>query len=605
VADPETARDARGFADIGAYAVLGDGRGVALVAGDGDVDWWGTPALDSPPVFGALLDPSQGGRFTLRPVDPAARVSRRYVPDTNQLESTWTADSGRVVVTDSLNSGDAGALPWSELARRVDGQEGAIEMTARVAPGDGLRQWTPWIERVDQDPVMHAGSVAIGVRSSPEIDWDVHHTHVQTSFAVAAGQRRVIGLVAADADPLFLCDVSSVDDRIDVTARSWQQWSDHVDWPGEHRPEIVRSALALKTLVMAPSGAVAAAATTSLPERVGGDKNWDYRYSWIRDTVLTIDALSDLGLEEEVHAAVRWLLHAIRRNGPDLHVMYTLEGAVPTMQQLPQVPGYRASTPVQLGNRASGQMQLGVYGDLFGTISSWIRRGHLLDPRSARELAVLADRCADLWRRDDAGIWELTQNRPYTSSKMNCWRALDAAAALAEQGHLPGSGDRWRAEADVVRAWVDEHCWSTARQTYTFYAGSEDLDASVLLGASMGFERGPRMSTTIDAVTSELGAGALVYRYSRVDQEEATFLACAYWRAHALVEVGRLDEARTLLNDLQSVHSPLGLMSEMSTTAGELLGNIPQALSHLAHIQARHALRDAERAAKSGHPKEQ
>lgn len=588
-------RDAEGYAPIGDYGVLGDGRGAALVALDGSIDWWAAPHLDSAPPFAGLLDPAAGGQLLLRPVEVQARVSRRYVPHTNQLETTYTTATGQVRVTDSLNSGSAGALPWSELARRVEGLEGEVELELLVRPGDGLRAWRPWAEDGARGPILHAGSLTMGLRCSPEIGLDVSHEQVSATFTVPAGQRRIVGVVASDADPLFLCDVDSIDHRIDLTAASWRQWCSQVSWVGSGREQIVRSALALKTLVMTRTGAVAAAATTSLPESVGGPKNWDYRFAWIRDAALTIDALAVLGLQEEVHAAVGWLLHAIRSNGPDVHVMYTLDGRVPSAVREPGVPGYKDSQPVKVGNQAAGQTQLGVYGDLFGTVADWVFGGHVLDVGSARELSDLADRCADVWRRDDAGLWELPDNRPYTSSKMNCWRALDAAARMAEAGQLTGTGARWRAEAEVIRDWVREHCWSQQRQAYTFYAGSEDLDASVLLGAVFGFDRGPRMSSTIDAITGELGAGPLLYRYSGVHREEDTFIACAYWRVHALTCVGRVQQAQELFTQLGAVASPLGLMSEMSAAAtGDLIGNIPQALSHLTHIKAAAALRAAE-----------
>jgi GH15 family glucan-1,4-alpha-glucosidase len=596
--DDRLLRDIRGsddFASIGGYGVLGDGRGVALVADDGSIDWWAVPRLDSPPPFAALLDPQRGGRIDLRPTDAqTTKTTRRYLPDTNLVETTYTTSTGQVRITDCLNSGSAGALPWSELARRVDGISGSVELRFGVIPGDGLRRWQPWAEADDRGPIVHAGTVTMGVRCSPEISPTVLFDRVEAIFVVAEGERRIAAVVASDNDPLLLCGVDSIDTRIDLTARNWRQWSKQVQWDGADRERIVRSALALKTLVIAGTGAVAAAATTSLPERVGGPKNWDYRFCWIRDAAFTIDALALLGLEEEVHAAVAWLLHAIRDNGPDIHVMYTLGGTIPDTVRRPDVPGYRGSRPVMVGNDAASQTQLGVYGDLFGTVADWVFCGHILDVGSARELADLADRCADVWRRDDAGIWELHADKPYTFSKMNCWRALDAAARLAEAGHLTGTGKRWRAEAQRIQSWVGQHCWSENKQAYTFYAGTEDLDASVLLGAGFGFDRGQKMSSTIDAIGTELGVGPLLYRYSGVPDEEETFTACAFWRVQALACVGRLDEASQLLGKLDSVASPLGLMSEMRVAGtGELMGNIPQALSHLAFIRASGALRNS------------
>lgn len=588
-------RDVDGFAPIGHYGVLGDGRGVALVAADGSIDWWAVPALDSAPPFAALLDPVRGGRITLRPSADETTATRRYLPHTNLMETTFQTATGRARMTDSLNSGRAGTLPWGELARRIEGLEGSVEFRLEVRPGDGLRQWEPWIEDDQRGPILHAGTLTMGVRVSPEITLDVQHDQVGALFTVGAGDRRVVGLVASDADPLYLCDIDSIDERIDVTADSWRHWSAQVRWSGTGHEQIVRSALALKLLVMARTGAVAAAATTSLPESIGGPKNWDYRFSWIRDAALTIDALAVLGLQEEVHAAVSWLLHAINDNGPDVHVMYTLTGQVPGEMCTPPVPGYRHSVPVMVGNGAASQTQLGVYGDLFGTVADWVFGGHVLDTGSARLLADLADRCADVWRHDDAGMWELHTDQQYTSSKMNCWRALDAAARLAEAGQLTGTGQRWRTEAKLIKEWVNEHCWSDTRSAYTFYAGSEDLDASVLLGAAIGFDAGDRMSSTIDAITAELAVGPLLYRYSGVHREEETFTACAFWRIHALVCVGRRQEARSLMNEMDIVSSPLGLMAEMCVPGtGESIGNLPQALSHLTHIRAAAALRAAE-----------
>lgn len=591
-------RDVDGFVDLADYAVLGDGRGAALIAVDGSVDWWGTPELDSPPLFAALLDPANGGDCRLAATDPAADVQRRYLPHTNQLETTITTGTGRVRILDSLNAGSAGALPWSELARRVDGLDGEVELEFTVRPGTGLGRWQPWLADGDRGPTIRAGDLMVGIRLPDQVSSRLVDRQLTVRFTAAAGERRTFGLVVSSRAPVFLAPVDSIDARIDTTTADWHRWVNQVAWTGAGREHVLRSALALKTLVMARTGAVAAAATTSLPERIGGPKNWDYRYAWIRDAAMTIDALAALGLQEEVHAAVAWLLGSIIRHGPDVHIFFTLEGDLTGDVQHPSVPGYRGSRPVQIGNRAADQVQLGVYGDLFATVSRWIRDGHVLDIRSARALVDLADRCADAWQQEDAGIWELQTNRHYTSSKMNCWRALNCAAQLADQGHL-GGGARWRSEAGRVRAWVDEHCWSETKRAYTFYAGGDELDASVLLGAQMGYDTGPAMSSTIDAITTELGRDLLVYRYTGACDEEETFVACAFWRVHALALTGRLAEADTAMRHLE-LHVPndLGLMSEMSRPRDHaLLGNLPQALSHLAHVNAAVALRDIEREA--------
>ncbi len=588
-------RDLDGFANIGDYGVIGNGRGVALVAADGAVDWWAVPRLDSSPAFAAVLDPQRGGHVLLRPVDEDAEMERRYLPHTNLLQTTFTTSSGSVRMTDSLNSGNAGALPWSELARRVEGLSGSVTMKLAVVPGNGLGRWEPWARLDGHGPLLHAGQVTLGVTCSEGIELKTGHARVDAQFEVAEGETALVAVVASQDEPLFFPSVATVASRMDMTAANWRQWCSQVTWRGERREQVVRSALALKLLMMADTGATAAAATTSLPESVGGPKNWDYRFCWVRDSSMMIDAMLTCGLQEEVHAAMAWLLRTMRADGPGIHVMYTLEGELPTSSEHAPVPGYRHSTPVMIGNGASSQLQLGIYGDLFGAVERWVKAGHALDVNTGRQLSDLADACADRWRRADSGLWELGQDEQYTSSKMNCWRALDTAARLAEQGHFGGRPGRWKQEAEIVRAWVGDHCWSERKQAYTFFAGTDDLDASVLLGARFGFDRGERMASTIKAVQEELSTGPLVYRYSGVHREEQTFIACAYWLVEALARTGQLKQARAQMSSLDRMHGPLGLLSEMCTPGTfDLVGNIPQALSHLSLINAAEAIREEE-----------
>ncbi|MEO6879741.1 MAG: glycoside hydrolase family 15 protein, partial [Mycobacteriaceae bacterium] len=526
-------RNGDGQAPIGGYAVLGDGRGTALVALDGVIDWWAIPAIDSTPPFAALIDPEGGGSIRLSPSASIEGVERRYLPDTNVLETTMTTATGTVRITDALNTGIAGRLPWTELGRRVEGVSGTVEMELDVSAGTGLGVWSPWVDDTSRGLVVHTGPVILGVLASDGIDLGTDGKSVTARFTVEQGERRTVGVVGSYDEPLFLTDVSSVDSRLDRTVQGWQAWSGQVGWEGTDRGAVLRSALALKLLIASHTGAIAAAATTSLPERIGGDKNWDYRFAWVRDASFTIDALQVCGLQEEVHAAASWLLGAIQSNGPHIHIMYTLEGGRAGSASPAPVPGYRGSTPVLIGNGAASQTQLGVYGDLFGTIDSWVRAGHVLDTGTRRLLADLADECADAWRGADAGIWELGTSEQYTSSKINCWRAMDLAASLAENGHLPGSGVRWRQEAQIIRDWVQENCWSEKLRSYTCYAGGDTLDVSVALGARFGFDTGERMSATIDALREHLGAGPLVYRYTGMADEESAFIACSYWLVEA------------------------------------------------------------------------
>ncbi|MBE7190532.1 MAG: glycoside hydrolase family 15 protein, partial [Jatrophihabitans endophyticus] len=348
--------------------MIGDGRSTALIAADGSVDWWAVPQIDSPPAFAALLDPRHGGAFTLRPRDGEADVRRRYLPHTNQLETTFVTGTGSARVLDSLNSGNAGPLPWTEFARRVDALDGSVEFEFRISVGTGLDRWQPWTERDARGVIVHAGSLTIGLRCSAAVECVVEHRTISGRFTVAAGEHCTVALVASEREPLYLADLAAVESRIGYTTASWRHWAAQVRWEGAGREQIVRSALALK-LLMVRTGALAAAATTSLPEQVGGRKNWDYRFAWIRDAALTIDAMAQCQLQEEVHAATAWLLQTIRRHGHDVHVMYTLDGGLTQQTTNPPVPGYRHSLPVQIGNDATGQVQLGIYGDLFETVA--------------------------------------------------------------------------------------------------------------------------------------------------------------------------------------------------------------------------------------------
>ena len=355
---------------------------------------------------------------------------------------------------------------------------------------------------------------------------------------------------------------------------------------------VARSALALKTLLYEPGGAIAAAATTSLPEAIGGPKNYDYRYAWVRDSSFTLDAFIGLGLHEELHAAVSWLLRAVKGTVPDIHVFYSLDGEMAKEQNTIDLPGYRGSRPVRSGNGAAGQSQLGTYGDLFDTVARYVSTGHLLDQDTARMLADLADRRCDIWTREDAGLWELSQHHHYTISKMGCWVALDRAASLADAGQLPDAhAARWRQEAADITAWIQAHCWSPAKQSYTFYAGTDDLDAAVLLAGRTGFDRGPRLASTIDAVTAELGCGPFVYRYAGMKDEESAFVACTFWLVEALAWTGQTEQARDLMDQGVQCCSDVGLLSEQIDPATrDFRGNLPPGLSHLALINAARAL---------------
>jgi GH15 family glucan-1,4-alpha-glucosidase len=584
-----------GFAPIGSYAALGDGQTVALVAQDGRVDWWPLPTMDSPPGFTALLDPPSGGFVALGPEEPAT-VTRRYLPGTNVLETRWRTASGEVRVLDALSVGHSGRLPWSELLRRVEGVQGSVPMRWEVRPGSRFETVRPWTEQKRGSVLVHVGDQHLAVRPFDLGEMRVEHLSVSGRFTTAPGSAGLLAITSSDNAPVFTSDRPDLEAHLSLTADRWREWSDSVHYDGPWRDVVHRSAMALKLCIYSPTGAMAAAPTTSLPERIGGPKNWDYRYMWVRDTSFAADAMVHLGMDEEVQAVVNWMLGTIRGTAPDLHVFYKLDGSVPEAQQELHAPGYRGSRPVRSGNGAARQTQLGCFGDLFDTVLRYARDGHLLDPGTGRMLADLADRCCDLWLTEDSGIWELEDYRHYTISKMGCWVALDRAVQLARMGEVAtGHAERWQREADAIKAWVDEHCWSEVKRSYTFYAGTDDLDAATLLAGRTGFDRGERLAGTVRAVRGELGApgaqGPLLYRYTGMEKEEGCFLACTFWLVTALVALGEGEEARRLMDEAVGLVNDVGLLAEqMDPGTGEMLGNFPQALSHLALVNAAAAI---------------
>jgi len=393
----------------------------------------------------------------------------------------------------------------------------------------------------------------------------------------------------ADREPIPFPSRDEIEQRFDGTTEAWRRWSDGC-YDGPWRDPVVRSALALKLLIQSSTGAIAAAATSSLPERIGGERNYDYRYSWIRDSALTMDALARLGFHEQLHGSLSWLLKATSGTHPRMEPFYAIDGGVPrTVDELP-LHGYRGSKPVYKGNRAEGQSQLAYYGDLLETIALYVENGNALDHETSLRVAEVADFVCRIWENEDSGIWELDEQRGYTSSKMGCWVALDRAQWLAARGEIPNEhAPLWHETAERVHDHVERACWSESKRSYTFYAGTEDLDAAVLLAARTGYcdSSLDRLDSTIDAVLRELGDGPFVYRYSGQQEVEGAFLPCSFWVAAALAHCGRRDEARKLMDELVELANDVGLYAEeMDPASRGMLGNFPQALTHLALVNA-------------------
>jgi GH15 family glucan-1,4-alpha-glucosidase len=591
VAAAEHAR--RGYVPIADYAAIGDGRTVALVARDGSIDWLCLPDLDSPSVFAAVLDADRGGSFALSPEAPA-RIERRYVADSNVLQTTFTTAQGVVRVTDAMALPGDDLGPTRELIRRVDGIAGRVAMRWRVTPAFGYGAVASRIDRRGEIPVAVTGRDALAVCS-----WDAGATQIDAHaifgrFETEPSSSAVLALCAAHQEPLVFPARDDVQRRLDATVGYWQRWAADRTYDGPWRDAVIRSALALKLLFHAPSGAIAAAATASLPEQIGGERNWDYRFCWVRDSAFTLEALLHLGCPSEADAFFWWLLHASQLTRPRLQVLYRLDGGEQAPERTLALEGYRGSRPVRVGNAAAAQTQLDIYGNLLHTALLYARAGGRLNRETGRHFAAIADLVCRIWRRPDSGIWEV-RSAPahFTHSKMMCWVALQRALELCESGHVPARhAPMWRRETLAIGEFIETECWSQRLGSYTRAAGSDELDAGLLLGVLLGYESAApgRMAATVTAVQRELGHGPLLSRYAGEDGlsgTEGAFLCCSFWLADALARTGRVREAGALMEQLLALANDVGLYAEeVDPHTGELLGNAPQGLVHLALINA-------------------
>jgi GH15 family glucan-1,4-alpha-glucosidase len=589
-----------GYAPIRDYALIGDGRTCALVARDGSIDWLALPRVDSQTIFARLLDGEQGGAFELAP-EIDFRAEREYLGDSNVLQTTFVTARGTVQVTDAITLDHGGLLPWFELVRRIDGVSGSVPMRWRIAPrfGAGEEPAEMSIDRIGD--AIRATSRGLSLVAYPFEAGDPHHTEneITASFETENGSSGLLVLRATHDEPIPVARRDWAERRLADTADDWKRWLAGSGVEGEWNEVARRSALALRLLTYVPTGAIVAAPTTSLPERIGGDRNYDYRYAWVRDTAYTLDALINLDLLVQVHGSFAWLLHAIEATEPDLHVFYDLHGETVSRQEELDLAGYRGSRPVRRGNAASGQLQLGCYGDLLETADLYVGDGNALDGATADRLAAILDHLTTIWTKEDSGIWELPEQRHYTISKLGVWTACHRALRLVERGQLPRDrADSWRECANDVREFVERECWSESRGCYVMFPGSTKLDASVLRISRMGFldVSGERFGSIVDAIREELDAGeGLLYRYSGQQRIEGAFVACSFWLVEALARAGRVDEARETMRQVVAHANDLGLFAEeIDPETGDFLGNFPQGLSHLALINGAAALLRAE-----------
>jgi GH15 family glucan-1,4-alpha-glucosidase len=593
-----------GYAPIREYALVGDGRTGALIARDGSIDWLCLPNVDSPSVFARILDAKRGGSFRLEPAIPF-EAERRYQPNSNVLETTFTTGEGRVRVTDAMTLTDIKRIsPMRELVRKVEALSGTVPLRWSLEPRFGYGRADTRIERRHGRWLAHAGADALVLGLCDAGAGEARDGVISGRIELSQGSSAILSLSASHEEPLVIPGREDSERRLERTVNFWPRWADRSKYNGSWREAVVRSTLALKLLTFAPSGAIVAAPTTSLPEWIGGERNWDYRFTWLRDASWTLDAMLRLGFRDEAHAFFWWLMHASRLTQPRLQILYRIDGSDRTSErELRELDGYRGSAPVRIGNGASKQVQLDLYGAVLEAIWLYGREVGHLDGDTGKEVARIADYVASHWRDPDNGIWEVRDERThYTQSKALCWVALDRACALADEGMIPDRNKRWRTEADELQRFVDTEGWDEERRSYVRAPDLRELDASLLTLALLGYHepRGQRIQSTIAAIERELREGPYVYRYRGEDGlagEEGAFLTCSFWLVDAYARSGRLDDANALMDELVGLANDVGLYSEeIDPRTGEFLGNFPQGLTHLALVNAAVSIADAEAA---------
>ncbi|HZI97141.1 MAG TPA: glycoside hydrolase family 15 protein [Actinomycetales bacterium] len=592
-------------ANIEDYALIGDMHTAALVSRRGSIDWLCLPRFDSPSTFGALLGTEDHGYWRLAPSSAEASSSRRYAGETFVLETTWETPDGVVEVTDAMPLGDRRA----DIVRRVRGVSGTVTMRQELAIRFGYAMAMPWVQRVDDGDgneaiLAVAGPDAVLLRGGPLPRPD-DHRHVG-EFDVAEGKVVDITLTWYPSHRPVPA-AFDVDEALDSTRRWWDGWSDHSDCEGPYEWYVRRSLLVLRALTHEDTGGIVAAATTSLPEQFGGSRNWDYRYCWLRDAALTLEALLTHGYSGEAMDWRTWLLRAIAGDPEDVQIMYGLAGERDLLErELPQFPGYENSRPVRIGNGAVGQYQADVLGEVMIALENARQAGVTEDRFSWPLQRVLLDALTKNWQRPDHGIWEIRgPERHFTHSRVMVWAALDRGVRAVTEHGLEGPADRWAELRDRVRDEIEERGFDRSRGTYTQFYGGEGVDASLLQLAQVGYcePDDERMLGTVAAIEEDLLRHGCVLRYRTEEgvdglpPGEHPFLACSFWLVEQYARSGRLDDARELMDLLVGFSNDVGLLSEEYDVEGRRqVGNTPQAFSHLALVRAADALDDARRA---------
>ena len=577
------------------YAVIGDTETAALVGRNGSIDWLCVPRFDSGAIFAALLGTEEHGRWLIAPASPIRATRRRYRGDTMVLETEFDTDEGTVRLIDFMPiRGEA-----MDVVRIVEGVRGRVPMRMDLRLRFDYGHIVPWVRRVDADLVAVAGPDAVWLRTPVELAWGefVYRRRLQRRRGISGALcARVAAVASADATA----------GRSHSGARSdgayWQEWAGRCTYEGRWRDAVVRSLLTLKTLTYAPTGGIVAAVTTSLPEQLGGVRNWDYRFCWLRDATITLQSLMYSGYVEEARAWRHWLLRAIAGDPAELQIMYGVAGERRLDEYVAEwLPGYDGN-PVRIGNAAAHQFQLDVYGEVMDALHQARKAGLEADKPAWDLQRALMHFVEDNWKTPDEGIWEVRgSSRHFTHSKLMAWVAADRAVKAVEQADLEGPLDRWRALREEIRRDIMSKGFDEKRNTFTQYYGSKELDAALLMMPLVGFlpATDQRIRGTVAAIEKELLEDGFVQRYTQepgasvdgLPPGEGAFLACTFWLAQNYALMGRRDEAREVFERLLGLCNDVGLLSEeYDTKAGRLVGNFPQAFSHVPLIDTARAL---------------
>jgi GH15 family glucan-1,4-alpha-glucosidase len=588
------------FLPIADHGIIGDLHTVALVGADGTIDWYCCPAFDSPSVFAAILDRKKGGYYRISPLEDDWTSKQLYFPDTNVLITRFLTPGGVGELQGFMPIARTGAERHRhQLIRRVVGVRGAIRFRVDLQPRFNYARDSHETHEYEHGVVFESETLCLALQATRPIACDDHGVHSEFNLRAGESVTFVLEQVARDYVPREYSE-EETREAYERTIDYWRRWLAQSRYRGRWREMVHRSALTLKLLTYEPTGAIVAAPTTSLPEQIGGERNWDYRYTWIRDAAFSLYGLLRLGFTEEAGAFMNWLTDRFRegvdRSGDPLQTMYSIHGDRELPEQtLDHLEGYRGSAPVRIGNAAAEQLQLDIYGELIDSVYLYNKYGTPIYHAAWQDLSRVVNWVGENWDQPDEGIWEIRGGRKdFTLSRLMCWVAIERATRMARQRGLPADLVRWMRHRDEIYEQIMERGWSEQRKTFVQHYGSDVLDASLLLMPLVKFiaPTDPRWLSTLDAITEELVSDTLVQRYhahSAPDGllgDEGTFSICSFWYVEALTRAGRVDDARLAFEKMLTYANHLGLYSEEIGPTGELLGNFPQAFTHLALISA-------------------